>query len=410
VIYVDTQTPSSYTPSINIKRKFPRPLNPISIHLTFALALLNLTGVQGGRVLISLYALKLGADPFVVGTLAAMFSVLPTLLSWQVGRLSDRFGSRLPLMFGAAGGALGMLAPYFMPGLPSLYIAAVTNGLLLAFCGVSLQNLVGLLSSRETLSRNFSNFSLMASAANFAGPLLAGFSIDLTGSAVACLYFALLSLAPIVLLAVWGGVLPGGSREVPPSGSVRELLTDSGLWRVLATSSLVVTGIALFQFYLPVYGHGIGLSASAIGVVLAIFAVAAFVVRIILPRLIRRLGERKLLAFSFFLGAAGLMAVPFFESVVALGLASFAFGLGMGCGQPITMMMTFSGSAEGRSGEALGLRITANHLARMIGPLVFGMIGAAFGVFPVFWINALLLASGGVLARLGAAGRRRTGP
>ncbi|MCX5821577.1 MAG: MFS transporter [Deltaproteobacteria bacterium] len=385
-------------------------MNPISIRLTFALALLNFTTVQGGRVLISLYALKLGADPFVVGVLAAMSSVLPTLLSWQVGRLSDRFGSRWPLMFGAAGGALGMLAPYFMSGLPALYIAAVTNGLLLAFCGVSLQNLVGLLSSRGELSGNFSNFSLMASAANFVGPLLAGFSVDLAGPAVACLCFALLSFAPVVLLAIWGGVLPDGSRDVPPSGSVRKLLMDSGLWRVLATSSLVMTGIALFQFYLPVYGHGIGLSASAIGVVLAIFAAAAFIVRMILPRLIGRLGEEKLLAFSFFLGAASLMVVPFFQSVVALGLASFAFGLGMGCGQPITMMMTFSGSAEGRSGELLGLRITANHVARMIGPLVFGMVGAAFGVSPVFWINALILASGGVIAAPGAARRKRTGP
>jgi MFS family permease len=370
----------------------------MSIHLTFALAILYLTTVQGGRVLISLYALKLGADPFVIGTLAAMFSVFPTLLSWQVGRLTDRFGSRLPLMFGGAVGSLGMLVPYFMPGLPALYIAAVANGLLLALCGVSLQNLVGLLSSREELSKNFSNFSLMASVANLAGPLFAGFSIDLAGPAAASLSFALLSFAPVVLLALWGGLLPGGSRDVKPAGSVRELLTDSGLWRVLATSSLVVTGIALFQFYLPVYGHGIGLSASAIGVLLAIFAAAAFVVRTVLPSLIGRLGEEKLLAFSFLIGAAGLIAVPFFENVVALGLASFAFGLGMGCGQPITMMMTFSGSVEGRSGEALGLRVTANHLARMIGPVVFGMIGAAFGVAPVFWINALIMASGGAIA------------
>jgi MFS family permease len=379
----------------------------MSIYLTFALALFNLTTVQGGRVLISLYALKLGADPFVVGTLAAMFSVFPTLLSWQVGRLTDRFGSRLPLMLGAAVGSVGMLAPYFWPGMPALYVAAVTNGLLLAFCGVSLQNLVGLLSAREDLSRNFSNFSLMASAANLAGPLFAGFAIDLAGPAAASLSFALIAFVPVGMLAVWGGLLPGASLDVKPSGGVRDLLMDSGLWRVLATSSLVVTGIALYQYYLPVYAHGIGLSASAIGVLLAIFAAAAFIVRAVLPRLIERLGEAKLLAFAFLLGAAGLVAVPFFVNVVALGLASFAFGLGMGCGQPITMMMTFTGSAQGRSGEALGLRVTANHLTRMIGPVVFGMIGTAFGLAPVFWINALVMVSGGAIAVPGVARRMK---
>ena len=379
------------------------------IYLTFSLALLNFSTVQGGRVLISLYALKLGADPFVVGVLAAMFSVFPTLLSWQVGRIADRFGSRLPLMLGAAVGSIGMLAPFFWPGLPALYFAAVMNGLQLAFCGVSLQNLVGVLSAREELSKNFSNFSLVNSATNLAGPLFAGFSIDLVGPAVASLSFALMSLVPVGLLAVWGGLLPGASRDARPAGSVRELLTDSGLWRVLATSSLVVTGIALYQYYLPVYGHGIGLSASAIGVILSVFAAAAFVVRMILPRLIERLGEARLLAFAFLLGASGLVAVPFFESVLMLGLASFAFGLGMGCGQPITMMMTFSGSAQGRSGEALGLRVTTNHLTRMIGPVVFGVIGAAFGIAPVFWINALILASGGAIAVPGVARRMKRG-
>jgi MFS family permease len=175
----------------------------------------------------------------------------------------------------------------------------------------------------------------------------------------------------------------------------------------MATSSLVITGIVLFQFYMPIYGHSLGLSASVIGVVLAIFPGAAFVVRMFLPRMIDLFGEEKLLAYAFFTGAAGLVLVPFFQSAWTLGLISFAFGIGMGCGQPITIMMTFSGSEKGRSGEALGLRITANHLARMIAPVVFGMIGAAFGVFPVFWGNALLLASGGLLSRSGAIGPKK---
>ena len=80
----------------------------------------------------------------------------------------------------------------------------------------------------------------------------------------------------------------------------------------------------------------------------------------------------------------------------------------MGCGQPITMMLTFSNSAEGHSGEVLGLRITINHLTRMIGPVVFGAIGSAFGIFPMFWINALMLVSGGTLTLSGRIVKKRT--
>lgn len=379
------------------------------LYFTFALVLFNMTSVQAGRVFLALYALKLGAQPFAVGLLAGTFSVLPMLLSWQVGKLSDRFGSRWLLMFGAAGGACGMLVPYYIPGLPALYMAAVMNGLSFAFYAVSLQNLVGLLSEPHNRALNFSNFSLIVSVTTFIGPLLAGFSIDQSGPALACLYLVVLSLVPVLMLAVWGGSLPKGLPDAPPAGSVRDMLTGSGLWKVLVTSSLVVTGIALFQFYMPIYGHGIGLSASTIGVVLSMFSAAAFVVRLIMPRLISRFSERTVLAYAFFLGAASLMLVPFFESAVALSLLSFTFGLGMGCGQPITMMLTFSNSTEGHSGEVLGLRITTNHLARMIGPVAFGAIGSLFGIFPVFWTNALMLVSGGALTIPGRIGRKRTG-
>ena len=371
------------------------------LYFIFALVLFNMTSVQAGRVLLALYALKLGAQPFAVGILAAMFSVLPMLLSWQVGKLSDRFGSRWPLLFGAAGGACGMLVPYYIPGLPALYVAAVMNGLSFAFFAVSLQNVVGLLSEPHNRALNFSNFSLIVSVTTFIGPLFAGFSIDNSGPALACLYLVALSLVPVLMLVIWGSSLPRGSRDAPPAGSVRDMLTGSGLWKVLMTSSLVVTGIALFQFYIPIYGHGIGLSASTIGIVLAMFSAAAFVVRLIMPRLISLFSEETVLAYAFFLGAASLMLVPFFKSAVVLALLSFAFGLGMGCGQPITMMLTYSNSTEGHSGEVLGLRITTNHLARMIGPVVFGAIGSAFGIFPMFWINALMLVSGGTLTLSG---------
>ncbi len=105
-------------------------------------------------------------------------------------------------------------------------------------------------------------------------------------------------------------------------------------------------------------------------------------------------GGRLLLAL--YVSAASLVLVPFFQNVTALALLAFTFGLGMGCGQPITMTLTFRNSAKGRSAEVLGLRIAINQGTLVIVPVVFG---SAFGLFPVFWIFALKLGSGGVLSR-----------
>jgi MFS family permease len=169
--------------------------------------------------------------------------------------------------------------------------------------------------------------------------------------------------------------------------------------RILGTSSLVQLGQDLYQFYIPVYGHGIGLSASAIGGVLANFAAASFVVRLILPRLVAKLGDKRVLAYSFYLAGSGFLLMPIFGNVLALSALSFMFGLGMGCGQPITTMLIFSRSAPGRSGETLGLRQTVNNLLRVSGPAVFGVVATAFGLPPVFWLSGLMMAGGGLLAR-----------
>jgi MFS family permease len=381
----------------------------MSIYFTFILASFMQISRNTGRVIITLYALNLGAQPFIVGVLAAMLEVLPTLLSWHAGKFTDRFGSRWLLLVGTAAGSLGMLVSYVKPGLPSLFVTSVMYGFLSALYGAPLHNLVGLQSIPENRAKNYSNLSLVNSFAGFVGPLLAGFSIDHAGPDVACLGLVLLLLVPAIMLVVRGGILPSGTRTTKPTGSVRILLAESGLWRVLATSSLVAMGVDLFQVFMPIYGYGIGLSASAIGIILAMYSLAAFVVRIFLPSLIKRLTVERVLAFAFLIGAAGFMLVPFFKNIAILSLVAFFFGFGIGCCQPITMMMTFSNSAQGRSGEAMGLRITVNNLTRMIGQVFFGLIGSTLGVFPVFCINALLFASGWAVSYPRAVSRRREG-
>jgi len=378
-------------------------------NFTLVVSFFLLLGQHAGRVVITLYALQLHADPFTVGVLAAVSAVPPMAFSWHVGRFTDRFGSRWLLAMSGLSGAVGMLVPYVAPGLAALFVASAMCGLLSAFLVAPVQNLMGLLSRPEDRVKNFSNLTLVVSFAGFAGPLLAGFSIDHAGPGVACLITVLLPLIAAALLVIWGDCLPSGTRPAKPTGSVRVLLSESGLWRVLTTSSLVVMGIELYQVFLPIYGKDIGLSASAIGIILATYAVAAFVIRLFLSALVKRFAAERVLAYSFLIGATGFLLVPFCKGILMLSLVAFIFGIGTGCGQPVTLMMTFSNSTEGRSGEALGVRVTVNNLARVTGQVLFGSIASVLGVFAVFWINALLFASGWIASRPGGDRRHQKG-
>jgi len=172
------------------------------------------------------------------------------------------------------------------------------------------------------------------------------------------------------------------------------------LRRMLVVSGLVMGGLDLFQLYLPIYGHSIGLSASAIGLILGAFAAATFVTRALLPALTRRLGETKTLCYAVFLAAATFFLIPMFESALVLGIICFVLGLGMGMGQPLTVMLTYNYAPAGRHGEALGLRISINNSMHVTVPAIFGAVGSVFGLAPVFWLSSAVLALGGYAARV----------
>ena len=67
--------------------------------------------VVAARLLLSLFALELGAQPVTVGLIAGTFSMFPMLFSVVAGKVADRFGSRWPILLGTIGGACGMLVP-----------------------------------------------------------------------------------------------------------------------------------------------------------------------------------------------------------------------------------------------------------------------------------------------------------
>ena len=92
------------------------------------LGIANHSILTGSRVVVSLYALSLGASPFTVGVLMSLYAMLPMLLAVAAGRMSDRFGTRRPMLVGSATIAVGAMLPFAFPGLAMLYASATLVG------------------------------------------------------------------------------------------------------------------------------------------------------------------------------------------------------------------------------------------------------------------------------------------
>ena len=373
----------------------------MSIGPVLLIVLCNMSSFRASKVLISLFAIELGASQFTIGTMIAMYALLPALLAVYAGKLSDRLGVRVPMLAGSLGVAAGLLVPWLSPTLPALYASAALIGASHMFYNVSAQNLIGSLGGTEERTRNFSNYALAMAIGSFLGPLAAGFSIDHVGHATGYLYVAVLPLVPVAIMASARKVGRGPRLKTEDEQAVlsTSLLANPVLRRTLIASAVAVTAQDLFQFYMPIYGHSVGLSASAIGVVLAMSGIAAFVVRIWLPALVERRGPDMVFNGSLYVSAVAFLLFPLFSGAAELAAIALVLGLGMGCAQPVTLMLIFSRAPEGRSGEALGMRVTINQITHIAVPVLFGTIGSFFGVASVFIINALILAGGGVLNR-----------
>ncbi|MES2563404.1 MAG: MFS transporter [Pseudomonadota bacterium] len=367
----------------------------------FALVLLWNGGYKGARVLNTLYALKLGASPFEIGLLLATYGLFALVLALHAGRFTDRYGVRVPVVGGIIACVLGILLPFFWPTLPAVFASAAITGTGFIFVQVGVQTLTASVASGAARTRNINLYALVVSTADFIGPVAAGFSIDHAGHVDTYLYLALMSSTAFIGLYFMAERFPPGAGRANDASHHRmmDLLRVPDLRRVFIASAVVMTGLDLFQLYLPLYAHDVGLSASAIGLVLGAFALAGFVTRAIMPYTVNRIGEERTLLWSIVGSALTFPLIPLVQNGYALGAISFMLGLGLALGQPLTVILAYNYSPQGRSGETIGLRIAINNSMHVMVPTAFGGMGSLMGIAPVFWMSAAVLGVGAWLSR-----------
>jgi MFS family permease len=375
----------------------------VAIALVLFLSAVTFVSLKGGRVLMTLLAIELGAGPFETGMLFACYGIFPALLVVHAGRIADRVGNRVLMYAGFTGFACMLAVPAIHPTLPVLFIASPLIGISSMIFIVCTQNLIGVLSNAETRTKNYSYYALTDSGGNVFGPVLVGFAIDAIGHSSTYYVLSVLAAICLVTFHVFRRRIPAKSGVVDTGkrGPMSDLLKLPALRNALLTNGIVMTGIDLYQVYMPVYARGIGLSATEIGLIIGTYGAAGFLVRTLIPPVTARIGVYSMIAWALAIGCIGYFAIPFTQNPWLLGTVSFVVGLGMGCGQPLSMVLSFNAAPAGRSAEAIAMRMAVSYSAHVVIPPVFGALGSVIGVGPVFWACAVLMGGGAALNRQG---------
>ena len=371
-----------------------------SLHYIILLTVLSHIAFAGSRVTVSLYAIHLHASPFTIGLLMALYAFLPALLSISVGRLIDRIGVRVPMMVGSLLMVMGALAPVLSHSVNALYVASALIGTGFMVISVGGYQVIGKLSTAAQRPTDFSLLALGFSVGGFSGPMIAGFAIDHLGHTQSFLILAAFAFTPAIALGVNRVSLPRphGHVERPSESAIIDLLRNRDLRRIYIAVALFSVAWDVYIFAVPVYGYSIGLSASQIGVIMGSFAAATFAIRLAMPFIARHVKPWPLMMVSSLVAATSYFLIPLAANALILMALLFLLGLGLGAPQPVVLSLLHESAPHGRGGEAVGVRILLINMSQTVMPLVFGALGAAFGIMPVFWLTALCLTTGGWLA------------
>ena len=356
---------------------------------------------SGCRVNLSLTALSLHASPFTVGAIASMLAILPMTFAVGAGRFIDRIGPRKPMLLGAMMELAGLILGYLAPQIEVLFVVSALAGSGFMLFHIAINHATGELGAPEDRMKNFSILALGFSTANFLGPTVSGFAIDLIGNRNTFLMLACSAAAALIVIFTIGVRIPPAvhAEAAPGKRRIADLFRIPRLRHVLMVSAVLSMAWDMFTFLVPIYGTQIGLSASQIGVILGAFGAAIFTVRMILPLVVKRIGQWRMLSIAMLATGAMLFVFPFFTALPLLMLIAFLLGIGLGGAQPMIMSLVMIHAPAGRGGEAVGVRTLLLNCSQAGIPLLFGALGAAFGMAPVFWAMALMLTGGGYFLR-----------
>ena len=232
------------------------------------------------------------------------------------------------------------------------------------------------------------------STGNFFGGLMA----DHFGYGLTFQMAAFLSLVPIALL--WLGYGPSEDKKENSRREVRAEVGVRGLLRALLEPELAtVVIVALFLnllhqmggVFISLYGLGVGMSLTQIGIIRAGYAGCNAITRPISGHFVNKFGHRRLSYGGIPLQSIVLMLIPMFTGFGAI----FAVYVFSGFMRAVVIVANAVGLVQDvdenkvRRGLASGVYNAAGDLGNILGPAMGGLIAQATSIGGVFIVGPI---------------------
>jgi multidrug resistance protein len=347
--------------------------------------------------LLPFYAEHFGASALMVGLLSTSFSLMQFLFAPFWGRLSDRIGRRPVILIGLMGSAVSYALFALAASLPALFFARCLAGI----AGANVSTAQAFIADVTTPENRAKGMGMIGAAFGLGfifGPAIGGF-LSHWGYAAPAWFAAAVSLANFGLAIV---LLPESSPDAAErvaraaAGRVdtfRRAMTRRHLPQVLLVYFLVLTAFAAFEATFALYAERqFAFTAVTIGYMFAwVGVVLATVQGMLVGRVVKRIGEARLVPLAVAVISSALVLIAFAGSVPALAAATGLLALGMGFNSPSMLSAISQLAHPADRGSTLGVSQSLGSLARILGPAWGGWAFDHFGIRTPFFTAAALM-------------------
>jgi len=336
--------------------------------------------------IIALYATELGASASIRGLVIGLYSIVNTPANIIFGRLIDRVGYRVPLIFGLAGDTLGMFF-YTLCRLPfHLALVRVFHGISGALVGPATMSVFAG-SDGESRARTMGIYGISLATATLVGFGLSGFIASWLGrQAVFLLGAGLLAVATLLGLLLPGSRLAGGvARRATFGNALRQTM---GLFKRKGLSTAYLSIFAQYFTFggvvtlLPGYLANLGMEDFHVGMLLATFAIMFIITQFPGGALSDRVGRLLPVVAGLGLGIVSLVALPSLSTFGLLAVAMALYGVGYGLLFPSISALVVDHTGTEERGMATGVFHALLTAGVAIGAPVMGLVEEVAGLKP----------------------------
>ena len=369
------------------------------LRLIAALALSTLGGVGMWSVVVALPAIQ---AEFGVTRAAASFPYTLTMLGFGVGgimmgRLSDRYGVRLPMVGATCALAIGYVAASLSS---SLLMYAIVQGLLIGMLGSS-ATFGPLLAdiSHWFVRRRGLAVSIVASGNYLAGavwPPIVQHLIETVGWRSAHVYIGVICLLTMLPLTYAMRRAPPHAGETSSAPTASRAPRSLGISPFALQTLLMIAGVAccvamsMPQVHIVAYCADLGYGPAVGAQMLSIMLASGVVSRLASGWIADHIGGlRTLLLGSALQGVALLLYIPF-DGVTSLFIVSALFGLFQGGIVPSYAIIVREYFAPKEAGARVGLVVMATVFGMALGGWMSGAVFDLTGSYRAAFVNGLL--------------------